>query len=639
MKVQFSADPYKMNWIRPDYEYAKVRHPSRLRAQVKNCWKGDELTTTVILKNFTDKPVLASLKDISISLPLEDRYAESRISETLRCNVQIFCGGTSSYVLARRMGGEPPHLGLILTEGSLEKYSVERNTELGSNDRGCFLLHPSAMEVLPGEERRISWVIFPCSSVEDFYYQAAHRAKFLVAQWSRYILFPSEKSTLTIHPSFRPKELKVNGISVDEVSSEDGIFSYTFEADPSSGGGEQVFEVTADEHTCITKIFIAPEFSQLVRNRCLFIADKQQYKGADDHLDGALVAYDTEEQHQYFRGGDQRVRDQDSDYNAGRERVGMGVLLAFYLETLKREKQVDISNLEPNSEEFRILRALLQYERFIERELLDVDSGHVYNDMIHDDHPKRLYNAPWFALFYLRLFGVDGQSRWLDIAVRIVRCYYEEYGYHVYPIEMPMMQMCAALSEAGRKDEEEEMKSLFLDHASVIAERGVDYPPSEVIFEQASVGSAAFILLQAYILSGDKKYVQAVQEQLKVLNTFNGIQPDYHLNEVAIRHWDDYWFGKRKVYGDTFPHYWSAISGSVFSLYSEIIGDSSYRDRAEKSLRAVIPLFFSDGSASCAYVFPYSVNGMRGEFFDEFANDQDWGLYMLLRDEQAHPRI
>ena len=53
----------------------------------------------------------------------------------------------------------------------------------------------------------------------------------------------------------------------------------------------------------------------------------------------------------------------------------------------------------------------------------------------------------------------------------------------------------------------------------------------------------------------------SARKQLDVLELFNGIEPSYHLREVAIRHWDGYWFGKRKLYGDTFPHYWSALTG------------------------------------------------------------------------------
>ena len=42
-------------------------------------------------------------------------------------------------------------------------------------------------------------------------------------------------------------------------------------------------------------------------------------------------------------------------------------------------------------------------------------------------------------------------------------------------------------------------------------------------------------------------------------------------------------------------------------------------------------MFFEDGKASCAYVYPKSVNDMESGYWDPYANDQDWGLYFNLR--------
>ena len=102
-------------------------------------------------------------------------------------------------------------------------------------------------------------------------------------------------------------------------------------------------------------------------------------------------------------------------------------------------------------------------------------------------------------------------------------------------------------------------------------------------------------------------------------------------DEVAIRHWDGYWFGKRGMLGDTFPHYWSSLTGQVFERYGRITGEKEWLDRAERNLRGSLSLFFPDGSASCAMVYPSSVNGETAHFYDPWANDQDWGLYHYFR--------
>ena len=97
----------------------------------------------------------------------------------------------------------------------------------------------------------------------------------------------------------------------------------------------------------------------------------------------------------------------------------------------------------------------------------------------------------------------------------------------------------------------------------VYKRQALDYPAHEVNYEQSIVAPATNILLQTYIVTNETKYLDAAKIQLDVLELFNGLQPDYHLYETAIRHWDGYWFGKRRLYGDTFPHYWSALTGCL----------------------------------------------------------------------------
>ena len=171
----------------------------------------------------------------------------------------------------------------------------------------------------------------------------------------------------------------------------------------------------------------------------------------------------------------------------------------------------------------------------------------------------------------------------------------------------------------------------FLHHADYLAANGTDYPALEVNYEQSIVAPAADILLQAYKLTGVQSYLVSARKQLDVLELFNGIQPSYHLREVAIRHWDGYWFGKRKLYGDTFPHYWSALTGLALRDWGRMTGDVASQQRGEDSLRAVLSLLDADGRAHCAYVYPITVNGASARGADPYANDQDWGLYFALK--------
>jgi hypothetical protein len=159
---------------------------------------------------------------------------------------------------------------------------------------------------------------------------------------------------------------------------------------------------------------------------------------------------------------------------------------------------------------------------------------------------------------------------------------------------------------------------------------GTAYPTSEVNYEQSIVGPAVQILLELYLATKEPSYLAGARKQMACLEAFNGQQPDYHLNDIAIRHWDDYWFGKKRVYGDTLPHYWSTITAIAFQHYATATGDKSYSRRALGILKNNLCSFTADGRAYCAYVNPLTVNGAPGRFFDPWANDQDWALVYWL---------
>jgi hypothetical protein len=98
---------------------------------------------------------------------------------------------------------------------------------------------------------------------------------------------------------------------------------------------------------------------------------------------------------------------------------------------------------------------------------------------------------------------------------------------------------------------------------------------------------------------------------------------------------DGYWFGKREMFGDTFPHYWSVLTGEAFHYYALCTGDSTYQRCAENIVQNNLCLFSENGKASCAYLYPSKVNGIKAQFYDPYANDQDWALvsYMTVNNK------
>jgi len=275
-------------------------------------------------------------------------------------------------------------------------------------------------------------------------------------------------------------------------------------------------------------------------------------------------------------------------------------------------------------------QSLREYHAFYLRELVNVATGLVCNCSGKDNSYFRLYNYPWAVTFFLECWKLWGEKENLKTAVRITEKFYEQDGFRFYPIEMPIVMLCQELEKAGEQEDLKTVRDLFRRHADQLIEIGTAYPASEVNYEQSIVQPAAEVILQVYEVTGEEKYLRGAEQQIAVLELFDGQQPDYHLHETAIRHWDGYWFGKRRVFGDTFPHYWSAENGRTFKRYARLTGNEEYNIRGEHSLRGVLSMFFEDGTATCAYVYPYSVNGQKTDFADPYANDQDWGLCMNL---------
>jgi hypothetical protein len=231
------------------------------------------------------------------------------------------------------------------------------------------------------------------------------------------------------------------------------------------------------------------------------------------------------------------------------------------------------------------------------------------------------------SVFLLEMYGLTYDRRYLLDSGKVLLKYYEKGGGTFYAIGLPAEEVILELEQAEKKEMADELRKHLLQHADRILENGSHFPRSEVNYEQSIVAPAADILLQAYACTRERKYLAAAEDMLKLLLLFNGNQPDCHLYENAIRHWDGYWFGKRRLLGDTYPHYWSILTGVCLAKYTRLSGKELYRKRAEASLRGSLMLFSENGEASCAFLYPETVNGRPGHYRDPWANDQDWALY------------
>lgn len=350
----------------------------------------------------------------------------------------------------------------------------------------------------------------------------------------------------------------------------------------------------------------------MIEERCRFIVEKQQYHKEGSVLDGAYIIYDNEEKKQYYSHLD--------DHNGGRERIGMGILISRYLQKNQNEAFLDSLN---------------KYIDYIYRELYDSQTGIVYNDVKRNLEWHRLYNYPWMSVFQLELYHLFKDIKYLKDSFQTMERYYKEGGEKFYGIAIPAVELLNHLKLENMKKEAEVFEKYFTAHALHILGNGLHYPPFEVRYEQSIVAPAVSCLIQAYEITKNERFLEEAEKQMAVLELFNGEQPDYHQYEVAIRHWDGRWFGKYRNYGDTYPHYWSSLTGMDFVQYSNITGNEKYKEKAKASFRGCLNLFGTDGSASCAMVYPEMVNGKKGYYYDPWANDQDWALYFALKYEET----
>lgn len=584
-KITFADDPFRMNWVNEPHLWGEMVAPNGISCtSARTILQDDTLEETYIFTNESQETIFCDAGSVSISLPLNDNYLAADICLPQRCHAHVWCGGEVSWVLAIRMGGQAPHLGMILTQGSLESYSIQRSlteSHCVSNTRGVILLHPKEFSLAPEEKKILRWRLFRHEGIED---------------WKRILkaYFGSLYITSEQWVAFHYDKVKWNGGFVD--TSRTGEIYQTFQSNGKST-------------TACWRIM--PPATELLRRRAQFIVEKQQCMDTSSHLCGAYLIYDNETNKLCYSHD-------IPDHNSARERLGMGALVALacrYFHDAALEK------------------SLWNYADFILREIYEEKIHTVYDDAGYMEERHRLYNEAWVAVFFMELFRVTHEPVWIKRAADVMENYYDRGGDRFYAIGIPMTSIVALLKEAGMTDRAEDMRHLFIYHAEKIADIGIHYPTSEVDYEQSIVAPAVNMLLMGYQLSGKQALLSAAREQMKLLILFQGMQPDYHFNEVAIRHWDGYWFGKRHMLGDTFPHYWSSLSGLAFERYGHITGEKEWLVRAEKNLRGSLPLFFEDGSASCAMVYPRSVNGVTAHFYDPWANDQDWGLYYYFQRE------
>lgn len=553
------------------------------------------------------------LHDVGVYAPFNDNYPNTQTCLTHRCHAHIWDGESGAYVNALRMGAEAPHLGLMLHEGAIKSYEVwgrGANTS-SSHMRGLFAMKLPDMRLNPGQSYRLKWRLFSHEGATDFRDKLLSKGGVVVSS-DKYVYESGETAQITLecHQPLQHCTARVNGVPV-KIHQANSTWTVSH---PMKQAGEVRVDFFYDNgKQTHADLLVINHISDLLDKRTQFIRQHQQMNNPHDPRDGAYMVYDGEADTIYLND---TPNCNPVDRDEGAERVGMGVLLAkHYLLQSKRDPVMKAS--------------LLRYAQFVRTRLQTPE--YVTYSSVDQTNRNRAYNYPWVAEFYFQMYQATGNKQFVQDGYETMRAMFRQFGYGFYGIGYPVCLGLRCLKEAHMEREYRQMLHDFKQVGNQFIANGVNYPASEVNYEQSIVAPALQLLVQVYLETKEAKYLDEVKRQLPILEAFHGFQPSFHLHEIAIRHWDGYWFGKYELFGDTFPHYWSTVTASVYHYYALCSGDTSYQKRAEEIVRNNLCLFFEDGKASCAYLYPEKVNGEKADFYDPYANNQDWALVYWLQ--------
>ena len=627
--ITLPDDEYAMNWCADDGLWGRIHgkdlklvscvsdqkssesvySDGRLSVRFERGFgKNGNFTEKCVITNVSPTVICVNRDNFGIEFPFNDRYTNADECMVRHCDTHIWCGHDTAWINALKMGASKLNLGVFFTEGSIDCCCQDG---CKSNNRGIFILCPTSFFLKSGESYTLSWEVFRHSGNADFFGKLSEYKRFIDVKARHYTVFMGESVELGISCETAPEvSLKGNKLTVE---ADGRIYKVKYTPD---SPGEYRFVVKSGENTTWADVMVKIPFAGLLEKRVRFIVRNQQCLDPESPLYGAFLVYDNEYDSMYFDYW-------NPDHNACRERLNIPFLLLKYLQI-------------HNDAEVRA--AIDRFIKFVFREFYDEKTGEVFNTIGKNRDQLRLYNAPGVMLLFAEIYFVTRDESYLSHILKLAENYYGIGGKKCYANGLAIGKVMKAFRMAGRDADGEKIMKLFHTHVDNIIGLGTSYPKHEVNYEQTIVTPAVTHISEMGLLCDDKEYYKAeAKKHMECLTRFSGSQPSFHLNEIAIRYWDDYWFGKNKTFGDTLPHHLSCLTARSYIAYGKLTGEKLWFEKAEECIRNCMCLIGDDGRGSAACVYPYRLDGKRGEFFDPWSNDQDLVLYdaLYLNDENG----
>ncbi|MFV0428517.1 MAG: hypothetical protein ACK5KO_03675 [Arachnia sp.] len=558
---------------------------------------------TIRIRNTSTATV--EISTLGMSVPVRDVYTSAEDALRSAVHAHIWPGGSHGYLVAQPMGGDGAVLSLLLERGMLQAYSIEsRSHTTGSNVRGHIILHAvdSRAPHAFGGQRRLC--------------VPAGQAFELV--WSLGLHETMARATAQLAPPWRAESYVVasgqawsaTGIETAEINAPSHVEVQRC--------GDRV-EIRADRHGLVdleigdarTAVLFAGDIEGLVRARVRYILDHQRATERAGTDAAALVPVDT-------RTRLTRLTSGWPDWSDGAERVAMPSLM----------QQARLRGWgTPEIDE-----ALDGWSQFARRRLLDHQATPRWGSDTTVASP-RLYNSPWLAHFFADQYVLYRGAEDLELAVQILERSVELGSQRHLSIGMPeaMLHVAGLLVERGEAGRAKRLVKSLEYSAQYFAEIGSALPEHEVNYEQSMVAPLVTLLSAGYRLTHSEVYELPLRRAVAWLTAFGGPQPHALLRNVGIRHWDGYWFGELRLWGDTFPHHWSALSSVALGQLPQAMRTADTQRATLDGFLANLHLFAEDGSASAAFIMPSAIDGRPAHVHDPLANDQDWALVLYLR--------
>lgn len=563
---------------------------------------GETLTETYRLTNTLDTELRIS--GLAVQTPFRDIYPSSAESLAGACHAHVWTGGSWAWALAQPMSGSGPLLGLVLRTGALWSYSVEsRNHGLGSNNRGHLLLHATDLARNPDAFGGQPTITVPAQGRYEIAWEIGFHATV-------------ENFLATTKPPVRLPRLAV---PLGETLTIAGtVTSIQAQAVPAADGGTRVsgrrhgvahLEIGENARTAV--LFHLPRREIVERRVAAILAHHRPVERAEPYRH-AFVPLDT-------GTGLRQLTSGWADWSDGAERLGMPLLL----------QRARLRDWGPGPE---IDAALAGFADFARAQLIDADGTVRWGSDTTATRP-RLYNVPWLAQFFADQHLLYGDPADLDLAARLLERGDELGAGEHLSIGGPeaVLHVGDLLSARGERDRADRLAANLTEAARHFAALGPGLPGHEVNYEQSMVAPLVSLYALAYQVSGEEALLGPLAEALRWLRAFGGPQPHVRLRDIGVRHWDGYWFGRNRQYGDVFPHHWSALTAVALTQLPPSLRTTESDAAAERIFTANLALFREDGSATCAFVMPSCVDGVPGYREDPLANDQDWALVLWLR--------